>query len=78
MTTGRLLRESNPVPGEKPGFVPQHGDGQGNYVETNPNNPLPTSDAILQSKIDELQIKIDTIQADIAVLKNLLNSYLGG
>jgi len=78
MPSGRLLRETNPVPGEKPGFIPQHGDGNGGYVETSPSNPLPTNDAVLQSKIDELQTKIDTIQADIAVLKNLLNSYLGG
>jgi hypothetical protein len=78
MPSGRLLRETNPVPGEKPGFIPQHGDGNGNYVETSLNNPLPTSDAVLQSKIDELQIKIDTIQADIAELKTLLHSYIGG
>ena len=78
MTTGRLLRESNPVPGEKPGFIPQHGDGNGNYIETNPNNPLPTSDTTLQTKMDALNQKIDTIQADIADLKTLLHSYIGG
>lgn len=40
---GRLNRESNPVPGEKPGFLPQHESTvSGEFVVTGENNPFPT------------------------------------
>lgn len=39
---GRLNRESNPVPGEKPGFLPQHeSETSGEFVVTGERNPYP-------------------------------------
>lgn len=39
---GRLNRESNPVPGEKPGFLPQHESTvSGEFVVTGERNPFP-------------------------------------
>ena len=39
---GRLNRESNPVPGEKPGFLPQHESTvSGEFVVTGERNPYP-------------------------------------
>ena len=39
---GRLNRESNPVPGEKPGFLPQHeSETSGEFVVTGERNPFP-------------------------------------
>lgn len=42
MVSGRLNRESNPVPGEKPGFLPQHeSETSGEFVVTGERNPYP-------------------------------------
>ena len=39
---GRLNRESNPIPGEKPGFLPQHeSETSGEFVVTGERNPFP-------------------------------------
>ncbi|ARK32125.1 hypothetical protein [Halalkalibacter krulwichiae] len=43
----RLLRESNPIPGEIPGFLPQHEDASGSFVVTGERNPLPISNYLL-------------------------------
>lgn len=41
---GRLIKESNPVPGSRPGFTPQHdSSGDEDYVITSPVNPLPVT-----------------------------------
>lgn len=42
MTIGRLNRETNPVPGEKSGYTPQHALSDGSFVNTGETNPLPT------------------------------------
>lgn len=39
----RLNRESNPTPGEKPGFMPQHEATDGTMRNTGENNPLPVN-----------------------------------
>lgn len=39
---GRLPRESNPVPGERPGFTASHKAADGTYQETGVGNPLPS------------------------------------
>lgn len=42
MVKNRLNRETNPLPGEKAGFTPQHDStGAGDFVDTSPINPLP-------------------------------------
>jgi hypothetical protein len=42
MEIGRLKRETNPVPGEKPGFLPQHeGKNPDEFVTTGERNPFP-------------------------------------
>jgi len=42
LVKGRLNRESNPVPGEKPGFLPQHESTvSGEFVVTGERNPYP-------------------------------------
>lgn len=40
---GRLPREENPTPGEKPGFVGSFKKSDGTYVRTGENNPLPVN-----------------------------------
>lgn len=56
MVRGRLKRESNPVPGEIPGFTPQHDStGNGDFVDTSPINPMPTKDSSLAAKLDQLK-----------------------
>jgi len=52
MVVGRLNRESNPVPGEKPGFKPQHKLPDGSFIDTGENNPLPTNLTQIQVAYD--------------------------
>ena len=58
MVVGRLNRESNPVPGEKPGFTPQHKLPDGSFIDTGEINPLPTKDDLVLAKLAEMDTKI--------------------
>ena len=39
---GRLNRETNPIPGERPGFNPQFIDSDGYATDVTPNTPFPS------------------------------------
>lgn len=40
----RLKREDNPIPGEKPGYLPQYIDEEGTPITVTPSTPYPTKD----------------------------------
>lgn len=65
MANGRLKRESNPIPGEIPGFLPQHESSvSGEFVVTGENNPYPTKVKNIHEitqRLDSLEEKIDKI-----------------
>ena len=63
MVVGRLNRESNPVPGEKPGFTPQHKLPDGSFIDTGEANPLPTKDDLVYQELDILKQLISDQQA---------------
>ena len=62
MVVGRLNRESNPVPGEKPGFKPQHKLPDGSFIDTGEINPLPTKDDLAYQQLDSLKQLINDQQ----------------
>lgn len=43
---GRLNREANPIPGEKPGFTPQYIDEDGFAVDVTPKTPFPSGNYV--------------------------------
>jgi len=63
MVVGRLNKESNPVPGEKPGFTPQHKLPGGSFIDTGETNPLPTKDDLVYQQLDSLKQLIDDQQS---------------
>jgi len=62
MVVGRLNRESNPVPGEKPGFTPQHKLPDGSFIDTGETNPLPTNDDLVYQQLESLKQLINDQQ----------------
>lgn len=68
MVKGRLPRESNPLPGDKSGFVASH-DTSGNedYKRTSPLNPLPVK-SIGDSNVKDAEVKaeLELIKQSIA------------
>lgn len=64
MVKGRLERESNPIPREVPGYVPQH-DSTGNedYVRTSPRNPFPTADKEVLEKLNAIDVVAEELKA---------------
>jgi len=75
MVVGRLNRESNPVPGEKPGFKPQHKLPDGSFIDTGETNPLPTNDDLVLAKLAEMDTKIGTTNSR---LNGVLDTNLVG
>jgi len=59
---GRLNRESNPVPGERAGFLPQHKNTDGSFLDTGKINPLPTNDDLVYQQLDSLKQLINDQQ----------------
>ncbi|SDO79012.1 hypothetical protein [Halobacillus aidingensis] len=55
---GRLPRESNPLPGEKPGFTGSWKKTDGTYPETGEANPLPIQAVQMQSQLNDLKTLI--------------------
>lgn len=51
MTVGRLNRESNPVPGEKPGFTPQYKNANGSFTDITPSTPLPSGNYVMKNGV---------------------------
>lgn len=58
---GRMNREPNPAPGERPGYTPQYFDNNGYAVNVTPDTPYPTMDS---GAVEELQT-LKQKQADI-------------
>lgn len=46
MAVGRLKKETNPLPGYEPGFLPQHERADGEFQTTGENHPLPTGNYV--------------------------------
>lgn len=46
MAVGRLKKETNPLPGYEPGFLPQHERADGEFQTTGENHPLPTANYV--------------------------------
>lgn len=69
MVQGRMKRESNPVPGEKPGFTPQFFDENGEPVDVTPDTPYPTGDK-------EVKAELQLVKQAIVNVNNRLNETL--
>jgi len=81
MVVGRLNRESNPVPGEKPGFKPQHKLPDGSFIDTGETNPLPTKDDLVYQQLDSLKQLINdqqTLTKKVEVTNQKATQTVGG
>lgn len=77
MVRGRLNRESNPAPGTRPGFTPQHDStGSGDYVNTSPQNPLPVNDGSVEGRLQAIENKLDSVIENGAVNSQLTGSIV--
>lgn len=75
MVRGRLKRESNPTPGRRPGFTPQHDStGSGDYVNTSPQNPLPVTDDSVEGRLQAIENKLDSVIENGAFKSQLTGS----
>ena len=64
MVKGRLPRESNPLPGDKSGFVASHDTtGEEDYKRTSPLNPLPVK------SIGDGIVKDVAVKAELELIK---------
>ena len=64
MVKGRLPRESNPLPGDKSGFVASHDTtGAEDYKRTSPLNPLPVK------SIGDSNVKDAAVKAELELIK---------
>ena len=64
MVKGRLPRESNPLPGDKSGFVASHdATGEEDYKRTSPLNPLPVT------SIGDSNVKDAAVKAELELIK---------
>ncbi len=61
----RLNREDNPIPGEKPGYLPQYIDEQGTPITVTPSTPYPTRDK-----------ELELVKAELQAIKNQLDGTL--
>ena len=48
---GRLNREPNPMPGEKPGFTPQYINDDGYAVDVTPETPYPVGNYVIKNGV---------------------------
>lgn len=73
MVKGRLNRESNPIPGEKPGFLPQHESTvSGEFVVTGENNPFPVKiKNVVEEKVLLEQAELRTTRQETINLPDL-------
>ena len=68
MVKGRLPKESNPLPGDKSGFVASHDTtGEEDYQRTSPLNPLPVK-SIGDSNVKDVAVKseLEAIKQSVA------------
>ena len=64
MVKGRLPRESNPLPGDKSGFVASHDTtGEEDYERTSPLNPFPVK------SIGDSNVKDAAVKAELELIK---------
>ncbi|MBT2215827.1 hypothetical protein KK120_08695 [Virgibacillus dakarensis] len=77
MVQGRMPRETNPVPGEKPGYTANH-DSTGNedYVRTSPINPLPVNDDATKTELEEIKQQQIDLNAKVEATNTRLNEVL--
>ena len=84
MVKGRLPRESNPLPGDKSGFVASHDTtGDEDYKRTSPLNPFPVK-SIGDSNVKDAAVKAElesikaTQEAILSKLDSGVNTQLTG
>lgn len=77
---GRLRRETNPVPGERPGFTPQHELEDGSFVNTGENNPYPVKvknlPDIQKVSDGDAHFLLENIMTEVQNLKTRLSQQL--
>lgn len=61
MVKGRMNRESNPIPGEVPGFTPQYKNSDGTFTDVTPETPYPVIDSQLVERLNRIEQKVDAI-----------------